>query len=110
MLELIKEIDYAWTNNLTLYGVCPCKKTGYFNFRNQIISLYKTREMCNMKNTNLNRENLINIIARCNSKQVRRNWIHQMVSLTDIECSESQCTGCPIEKDCIEVCEVGGAF
>lgn len=63
-----------------------------------------------MKNTNLNRENLINIIARCNSKQVRRNWIHEMVSLTDIECSESQCTGCPIEKDCIEVCEVGGAF
>ena len=33
-----------------------------------------------------------------------------MVSLTDIECSESQCTGCPIEKDCVEVCEVGGAF
>ena len=45
-----------------------------------------------MKNTNLNRENLINIIARCNSKQVRRQWIHEMVSLTDIECSESQCT------------------
>ena len=37
-----------------------------------------------------------------------------MVSLTDIECSESQCTGCPIEKDCVEVCntnfEVGGVF
>lgn len=60
------------------------------------------------------RTNLINIIARCNSKEVRRQWIHEMVSLTDIECSESQCTGCPIEKDCVEVCntnlEVGGVF
>ena len=26
------------------------------------------------------RENLINIIARCNSKQVKRQWIHEMVS------------------------------
>lgn len=60
------------------------------------------------------RTNLINIIARCNSQEVRRQWIHEMVSLTDIECSESQCTGCPIEKDCVEVCntnfEVGGVF
>lgn len=56
------------------------------------------------------RTNLINLIARCNSQEVRRNWIHEMVSLTDIECSESQCTGCPIEKDCVAVCEIGGAF
>ena len=56
------------------------------------------------------RPNLINLIARCNSQEVRRNWIHEMVSLTDIECSESQCTGCPIEKDCIAVCEIGGAY
>ena len=60
------------------------------------------------------RTNLINIIARRNSQEVRRQWIHEMVSLTDIECSESQCTGCPIEKDCVEVCntnfEVGGVF
>lgn len=41
MLDLIKEIDYAWNNNLTLYGVIPCKKIGYFKFRNQIISIYK---------------------------------------------------------------------
>lgn len=41
------------------------------------------------------RENLINIIARCNSKQVRKQWIHEMVSLTDIECAENQCTLCP---------------
>ena len=52
------------------------------------------------------RENLINIIARCNSKQVRQQWIHELVSLTDIECAENQCTGCPIETDCLEVCNV----
>jgi hypothetical protein len=52
------------------------------------------------------RENLINIIARCNSKQVKRQWIHEMVSLTDIECAENQCTGCSIESDCIEVCNI----
>ena len=56
------------------------------------------------------RTNLINLIARCNSQEVTRNWIHEMVSLTDIECSESQCTGCHIGEDCVEVCEVGGAF
>lgn len=52
------------------------------------------------------RTNLINIIAKCNSLEVKRQWIHEMASLTDIECSESQCTGCPIYMDCIEVCEV----
>lgn len=41
MLDLIKEIDYAWENSLTLYGVAPCKKKGYTRFRNQIISIYK---------------------------------------------------------------------
>ena len=52
------------------------------------------------------RTNLINIISKCNSQEVRRQWIHQMVSCTNIECSESQCTGCPIETDCLEVCQV----
>lgn len=51
------------------------------------------------------REKLIGIIARCNSKQVRQDWIREMILNTDIECSESQCTGCPIVEDCCEVNE-----
>ena len=50
------------------------------------------------------REKLIQIIARCNSKEVRQKWIMEMSDNTDIECSESQCTGCLIAEDCIEVC------
>lgn len=52
------------------------------------------------------KKDLINIIARCNSKQVRQQWIHELVSKTDIECAENECTGCLIEKDCLEVCNI----
>lgn len=51
-----------------------------------------------------NRENLINIISRCNSKEYKTKWIHEMVSLTDIECTESECDSCPILEDCLETC------
>ena len=41
MLDLIKEIDHAWENNLTIYGIVPCRKLGYLRFRNNIIQLHK---------------------------------------------------------------------
>lgn len=51
------------------------------------------------------REKLIKIIARCNSKQVKHDWIREMAYNSDIECSESQCIGCLIAEDCIEALE-----
>lgn len=51
------------------------------------------------------RENLINIIARCNHKDTRLKWIEELSLTTDIECSESQCDNCIIAEECIEVNE-----
>lgn len=48
------------------------------------------------------REKLINIIARCNNKQIKHNWIKELAVKTDIECTESQCLNCPILDDCCE--------
>lgn len=53
------------------------------------------------------REKLINIIARCNSQEVREKWIIQMATETDVECSESQCDGCIIQQDCLRVLQGG---
>lgn len=49
------------------------------------------------------RENLINIIARCNSKQIKQQWIQELSLATNIECAENQCDSCLIAQDCIEV-------
>ena len=53
-------------------------------------------------NITLDREKLINIIAMCGNKDVRRNWIIEL-SESEIECTESQCEGCPIACECIEI-------
>lgn len=50
------------------------------------------------------RERLINLIHACNDKDAKRQWIIEL-SNSDIECSESQCDGCPIIEDCIETLE-----
>lgn len=47
------------------------------------------------------REKLIKLIATCNNKDVRRNWIIEMSNMEDIECSESQCDGCIIREECL---------
>ena len=54
---------------------------------------------------NKDRDKLIDIVARCSDKSMRMCWIIEMMTETDIECSESQCTGCPIAKECIELGE-----
>ena len=48
------------------------------------------------------RDRLIKLIASCNSKKVRRKWIIEMSNMNDIECSESQCDGCIIQKECLD--------
>lgn len=53
------------------------------------------------------REHLIRLIATCNNKDVRRNWIIEL-SNSDIECSESQCDGCIIREECIDTLMNGG--
>lgn len=50
-----------------------------------------------------NREKLINIISRCNSAEIKKQWILDMANNSDIECAESECDGCPIMKDCLAV-------
>lgn len=40
MLELIRQIDYAWINKEKLFGIYPEETKGYFNFRNNIILRY----------------------------------------------------------------------
>lgn len=47
------------------------------------------------------RERLIRLIATCNNKDVRRNWIIEMSNMEDIECSESMCDSCDIREECI---------
>lgn len=47
------------------------------------------------------RERLIHTIARCGHKETRSKWIIEL-SKSDIECSESQCDGCPIVSECVE--------
>lgn len=53
------------------------------------------------------REHLINLIATCNNKEVRRKWIIEL-SNSDIECSESQCDGCIIRNECLDTLMNGG--
>lgn len=48
------------------------------------------------------REHLINLIATCNNKEVRRKWIIELSNMEDIECSESQCDGCIIRCECLD--------
>ena len=52
------------------------------------------------------KQNLINIISRCNSKQVRQQWIHELVSKTNIECTENECDSCLILQDCLETYDI----
>ena len=52
------------------------------------------------------REKLINIIAKCSDEYYRHKWIIEMGEDTDIECTEAQCTTCPLEKDCEAVNEL----
>lgn len=51
----------------------------------------------------MNRDNLIDIISRCNSTEIKKQWILDMANNSDIECSESQCDGCKIRTDCLSV-------
>lgn len=99
MFNLVTLIDYSWNNNITLFNVIPNKHKGYFYFRNSIIYKVRLFDMCNK---NLNRENLINIINRCNNEAIKKQWILELASLTDVECSESQCQSCLIAKDCLD--------
>lgn len=48
------------------------------------------------------RNKLINIIARCNSSEIRQQWLLEL-SNADYECMESECTSCPVAVDCGEV-------
>lgn len=49
------------------------------------------------------REKLIKLIATCNNKDVRRNWIIEMSNMEEVECSESMCDSCIIRDECLEV-------
>ena len=51
------------------------------------------------------RQKLINTIASCNNKQVRRQWIIELSNMEDIECTESQCTSCIIADECASAME-----
>lgn len=57
------------------------------------------------------RENLINIISRCNNAAIKKQWILEM-SNNGIECPESACDSCAIQNDCLPLlCEdyiIGG--
>lgn len=45
MLELIKNIDYAWNNKYDLYDINPCDCNGYFDFRNKVVIKYNEEFM-----------------------------------------------------------------
>lgn len=49
------------------------------------------------------KQNLINIISRCNSTEKKREWILDLANNSNVECSESECDGCPIRIDCLSV-------
>lgn len=53
------------------------------------------------------KQNLINIIARCNVQEIKDKWIIDLATKTDYECNESECLGCKIEKDCLRVLQGG---
>lgn len=40
MLDLIKNIDYAWSNKSILYDIDPASCNGYFDFRNKVVVKY----------------------------------------------------------------------
>lgn len=52
---------------------------------------------------NNQKQNLIDIISRCNSTELKRNWILDLANNSNIECSESECDGCKIRTDCLSV-------
>lgn len=41
MLELIRLIDTAWEQKISIYDIEPDKVLGYFNFRNKVIRQYR---------------------------------------------------------------------
>ena len=53
------------------------------------------------------KQNLINIIAKCNSQEIKDKWIIELATQTDYECSESECTSCIIQQDCLKVLQGG---
>lgn len=44
MLDLIKQIDYAWSDRTTLLNVNPNNCIGYFDFRNQVVLRHNRKE------------------------------------------------------------------
>ena len=52
MLDLIKQIDFAWVKRTELLGIYPEESLGYFNFRNNVILKYN-RQQSSMKEGNL---------------------------------------------------------
>lgn len=43
MLDLIKQIDFAWEQKISIYDIKPNRKLGYFDFRNKVIVQYKRK-------------------------------------------------------------------
>lgn len=48
-----------------------------------------------------NKANLISMISNCTDKTIKSKWILELANKSNIECSESECTGCLIEEDCL---------
>lgn len=44
MLDLIKQIENAWSDRTTLLNVDPYKCNGYFDFRNQVVLRHNRKE------------------------------------------------------------------
>lgn len=45
MLDLIKAINYAWSNKKILCSIDPCACNGYFDFRNKVVVNYNKEVM-----------------------------------------------------------------
>lgn len=41
MLDLIKQIDFAWVQKISIYDIEPNEILGYFSFRNKVIRQYR---------------------------------------------------------------------
>lgn len=48
------------------------------------------------------KQDLINIIHRCNSPETQEKWLLEM-SAKGYECMESECTSCIIAETCLKV-------